>query len=384
MPLLSGGERVLRHLFLLDPDVVFLNHGSFGACPEPVFETYQRLQLEVERRPIELLSRDRQYPELIEGARARLAAYVGAEPSNLVFATNATEALNAVARSLPLREGDEVLAPVGEYQAVDMLWRFVCARAGAHYVRRPLRLGCDPAEALEELWRGVTARTRVVAASHVSCVTGVVFPVDELCRRCREHDVLSVVDGAHAPGQIPLELESLAADFYAGNCHKWLCAPKGSGFLYVRPEQHELIEPTVVSWDWEEETAFTGRRRWQGTRDVAAWLTVPAAIDFQVAHDWSSVSVRCHELAAEARTRLAELFETRPLTPSEDSFVQLVGVALPPVDAKALQRRLLAEHRIEVLCQAFEGLPVMRLSFQAYNERADLDRLVEALRTLLS
>jgi isopenicillin-N epimerase len=373
----------LRHLFLLDPEVVFLNHGSFGACPRPVFEEYQRLQLELERQPVAFLARDRRYPELIDEAKARLAELLGSDPANLVFTTNATEGLNAVARSLPLGEGDEVLAPVGEYGAVDMLWRHICERAGASYVTRPIQPGTAQEEALEELWAGITPATRAVVASHVSCFTGVVFPVDELCRRASQHGVISIVDGAHAPGQIELELESLEADFYAGNCHKWLCAPKGAGFLYARPDRQELLEPFLVSWDWEEKDDFAARRRWHGTRDPAAWLSVPAAIDFQAEHGWDEVRARCHGLAVEARSRLAELFGLEPIAPTEDSFVQMVGVGLPPCDPKQLQRRLFEEHKIEVLGQSLAGVPTMRLSFQAYNDEADLHALVEAVGAIL-
>jgi isopenicillin-N epimerase len=373
----------LRNLFLLDPDVVFLNHGSFGACPRPVFGEYQRLQLELERQPVEFLARDRRYPELIDQAKARLAGYVGSEPENIVFTTNATEGLNAVARSLPLGDGDEVLAPVGEYGAVDMLWRHVCERAGARYVTTEIRPGTGEEEALDRLWAGVTGGTRAVVCSHVSCYTGVVFPVEELCRRARERDVVSIVDGAHAPGQIPLELETLGADFYTGNCHKWLCAPKGSGFLHARPERQDLLEPLVVSWDWEEEAAFDARRRWLGTRDPAAWLAVPAAIRFQAEHEWDEVRVRCHALAVSVRERLAELFGLEPLTPSEGSFVQMVGVALPPCDIVEIQRRLLDEYRIEVVLFELADVPLIRVSLQGYNGEEDVDALVAALAEIL-
>jgi isopenicillin-N epimerase len=373
----------MRHQFLLDPEVVFLNHGSFGACPRPVFEEYQRLQLELERQPVDFLSRYRRYPELIDAAKAELAAYVGADARNLVFATNSTEAMNAVARSLPLAEGDEVLAPVGEYGAVDMLWRHVCERAGARYVTTEIRPGTGEEEALDRLWAGVTGGTRAVVCSHVSCYTGVVFPVEELCRRARERDVISIVDGAHAPGQIPLELETLGADFYTGNCHKWLCAPKGSGFLHARPERQDLLEPLVVSWDWEEEAAFDARRRWLGTRDPAAWLAVPAAIRFQAEHEWDEVRVRCHALAVSVRERLAELFGLEPLTPSEGSFVQMVGVALPPCDIVEIQRRLLDEYRIEVVLFELADVPLIRVSLQGYNGEEDVDALVAALAEIL-
>jgi isopenicillin-N epimerase len=373
----------LRHLFLLDPDVVFLNHGSFGACPRPVFEEYQRFQRELERQPVEFLSRYRRYPEMVDAAKAELAAYVGADTRNVVFATNATEGLNAVARSVPLREGDEVLAPVGEYGAVDMLWRYACARAGARYVTREIEPGTGEEDALELLWSGVTDATRAVVCSHVSCFTGVVFPVEELCRKARERGVLTVIDGAHALSQVPLELEELGADFYAGTCHKWLCAPKGAGFLYARPDRQELLEPFVVSWDWEDETEFDARRRWLGTRDPSAWLSIPAAIRFQAEHDWDGVRARCHALAVDVRAHLAELFGLAPVAPTEESFVQLVAARVPPCDVMEVQRRLYDEHRIEVLMLELAGVPLIRVSLQAYNDEEDVQRLMGALTKIL-
>lgn len=379
----SRGKRRLRHQFLLDPNVVFLNHGSFGACPRPVFEEYQRLQLELERQPVDFLSRARRYPALIDEAKGELAAYLGSAAGNLVFSTNATEGLNAAARSLQLGPGDEVLAPLGEYGAVDMLWRHVCERAGARYVTVEIRPGTGEEDALELLWAGVSDRTRVLVCSHVSCYTGVIFPVEELCRRAREREILSIVDGAHAPGQIPLRLDGLGADFYAGNCHKWLCAPKGAGFLYARPERQELLEPLVLSWDWEEEAAFDTRRRWLGTRDPAAWLSVPAAIRFQQENDWDSVRARCHELGVDVRRRLSDLFGLEPVTPGEGSFVQLVAAELPPCDVWEVQRRLLEDYRIEVLLQRLCGVPLIRVSLQGYNDEEDVEALLAALEEIL-
>lgn len=373
----------MRHLFLLDPEVVFLNHGSFGACPRPVFAEYQRLQLELEEQPVDFLSRYRRYPELIDAAKAELAAYVGADTRNLVFATNATEGLNAVARSLELGDGDEILAPVGEYGAVDMLWRHVCARTGARYRTVPIEPGTGVEEALELLWSHVTDATRAIVCSHVSCFTGVVFPVEELCRRARERGVLTVVDGAHALAQVPLRLEELGADFYAGTCHKWLCAPKGAGFLYARPDRQALLEPLVLSWDWEEETEFDARRRWVGTRDPSAWLSVPAAIRFQAEHDWDGVRARCHALAVDVRARLAELFDLEPVTPTEGSFVQLVAARVPPCDVFEVQRRLYDEHGIEALLLELGDMPLIRVSLQAYNDAEDVERLVEGLTKIL-
>jgi isopenicillin-N epimerase len=355
----------VKELFLLDPDVVFLNHGSYGAAPRSVFEAYQRYQRELERNPDEFLGR--RFPELVDAARLRLAEYVGADPEGLVFVPNATAGLNVVARSLPLRPGDEVLTTDREYGAVDIVWRFVCDRAGARLVVRPP----------EELWDAVGERTRVISLSHVSSPTAEILPVEDVCRRARELGILVVVDGAHAPGQLaPLDLDALGADAYAGNCHKWLCAPKGAGFLWAGPALRDLLEPLVVSWDWERETAFAARHRWQGTRDPAACLAVPDAIDFQAEHGWDAVRARCHALAAEAQRAIAEL---TGLEPPPGPFGQMSSAQLRPCDPLEERRRLREDHSIEVACTDWAGTPLIRASFQAYNDERDLERLLAAL-----
>ncbi len=347
-----------RDDFLLDPTVVFLNHGSFGACPAPVFEAYQRFQRELERRPVEFLALERRLPELLDDARSRLAAYVGARPENLAFATNATSALNAATRSLELAPGDEVLLGDAEYGGLERLWSYVAARTGATLVRRPF----------DELDPG--PRTRALFCSHVEWTSGRVNDVAAICRRAREAGALSIVDGAHAPGQIDLDLEALGADVYAGNCHKWLCAPKGSAFLYARPEAQRWIEPLVVSWDWVDGAAFHEVHRWQGTRDPSAFLAVPAAIDFQAERDWPSVRANCHALLA------AHDFGLEPLT---DDFVQMRGFRVDHPDPAALKRRLYDEHRIEVpVFETAHGW-VLRVSVQAYNDEDDLQALEDAL-----
>ena len=349
----------MRELFLLDPDVVFLNHGSFGACPRPVFEAYQRFQLELERQPVEFLGLERRFPELIEDARLRLARYVGAAPQSLVFVPNASTALNAAIRSLELQPGDEVLIGDAEYGGMRILWDFVAQRTGAVVIER----------SFPDLEPGT--RTRVVYCSHIEWTSGRVNDVAALCAAARESGALSIVDGAHAPGQLELSLEAIGADVYAGNCHKWLSAPKGSGFLYARQDVQPLIDPLVVSWDWDAETPFTQRHRWQGTRDPAAFLSVPVAIDFQAEHDWPAVRERCHALLEAAD------FGLEPLT---DDFVQMRGFRLPDgVDGKSLKRSLYGRHRIEVpIVETAHGW-TMRVSVQAYNDESDLDALAAAI-----
>ena len=368
----------MRGLFLLDPGVVFLNHGSFGACPRPVFAEYQRLQRELEREPVEFLSLKRRFPETIGAARECLAAYVGSSASDLVLVPNATTAVNAVARSLELQPGDEIVATTHEYGGNDLLWRHTCERRGASY----LEIDTKPATAVDDLLGAVTPRTRALFVSHISSPTALRFPVEELCARAREAGVLTIVDGAHAPGQIALDLASLGADFYAGNCHKWLCAPKGAGFLHVRREAQPLLEPLAVSWDSTADE-WAVRHRWTGTHDPSSHLAVPAAIDFQAAHDWDAVRSRCHELAARAARELGDGFGMEPLAAGDDEFVQMVAVRLPPCDAEELCLSLYRERRVEVLAQTWRGEPILRVSFQAYNDESDLDALVTALGELL-
>ena len=353
----------MRELFLLDPDVVFLNHGSFGACPRPVFDRYRAWQLELEREPVEFLGRERRLGERLEEARLHLAAYLGADAGSLVFAPNVSTGLDAVVRSLALDSDDEVLLGDDEYGGVERLWSFVASRTGARLRRAPAD-DLDPGP-----------RTRVVFCSHVEWTSGRVNDVAETCRRARAAGALSIVDGAHAPGQLDLSLDAIGADVYAGNCHKWLCAPKGSGFLYVRPDVQHLIEPLVVSWDWDEASSWPEQNRWQGTRDPSAYLSVPAAIDFQAVHDWPEVRRRSRALLEHARARM-------PLEPLTDDFVQMLGFAVDLPEPETLTRRLFDEHRIEVPVFETSHGWTMRVSVQAYNDEADLDALVAALETL--
>jgi len=377
----------LRREFLLRPGVVFLNHGSYGASPRPVFDAYQEWQRELEGQPVEFLGR--RLRGLLEASRAALGAYVGADGDDLVYVPNSTFALNVVARALPLSPGDEVLGTDHEYGAIERTWRFVCGRRGARYVRQavPLRPS-SPDEVVEAIWAGVTPRTRVLFLSHITSPTATVFPIEPLLRRARAAGILSVVDGAHAPGQLPLDLEALGADFYAGNCHKWLCAPKGSAFLHARREVQELLSPLVVSWGWQSDrpgpSRFVDEQQLQGTRDPAAFLAVPAAIRFLEQHDWPAVRRRCHDLLAGARRAIGALTGLPPLTPdTPDWYAQMAAFPLPPCDGPALKERLYQSYQIEVPVTSWQGLAFVRVSVQGYTSAADVATLVGALADLL-
>ena len=375
----------LRRYFLLDPSVTFLNHGSFGATPKPVFDEYQRWQLELERQPVEFLGR--RFAGLMAESRAALGAYLGTHADNLVYTQNVTVSLNIVARSLNLGAGDEVLATDHEYGAMDRTWRFLAGERGFAYVNRPVSL-TSKEEFVESFWAGVTPRTRVVFLSHITSPTALIFPVAEIIKRARAAGLITVIDGAHEAGQIPLDLDALGADFYGGNLHKWLCAPKGAGFLHARPEAQPLLKPLVVSWGYEPETpgasAFIDQHEWQGTRDIAAFLSVPAAIEFQEKHRWDAVRRECGLLLGEAIGRVCDLTGLTPRhAPDFDLRGQMGAALLPPLDLAALKTRLYDEFKIEVPLIQWQDKQFIRISVQGYNSREDIDLLVTALRRLL-
>ncbi|MFN8481967.1 MAG: aminotransferase class V-fold PLP-dependent enzyme [Anaerolineae bacterium] len=372
--------------FLLRPEVTFLNHGSFGATPRPVFERYQAWQRELEGEPVEFLGR--RIRDLLAEARAPLAEYLHTSPDDLVYVPNITFAVNIVARSLDLRPGDEVLATNHEYGASDRTWRFNCAKKGVRYINQPIALPITTADDfVDQLWAGVTERTKVIFISHITSATALIFPVAEVCRRAREAGILTVIDAAHAPGHIDLYLDELDADYYLANCHKWMMSPKGAGFLHAPPAMQALLEPLVVSWGWESEmpsgSDFQDWFGWMGTDDPAPYLSVPAAIEFQCEHNWPLVRQECHRLTAWTRERVAELTGMEHICP-EDWFGQMCVLPLPVGTLDKLGTRLWDEYRIEIPQMRWNGREFVRVSIQAYNSQADVEKLIDALKSVLS
>ncbi|QPC83206.1 aminotransferase class V-fold PLP-dependent enzyme [Phototrophicus methaneseepsis] len=377
----------MQEHWLVDPTVTFLNHGSFGACPEPVFKAYQDWQRALELQPVEFMGR--RYDGLMDEARSQLAAYVGVPTKDLIFMPNATVALNLVARSLDLQPGDVIVLSNHEYGAVEKTWQYVANKTGARLLIKDLPLPLtDPQQIVDALFSDLPAQTKAICVSHISSPTALIFPIAEICQRAQALGLLSIIDGAHAPGQIPLDITALGADFYTGNCHKWLCAPKGSAFLYVKEAHQPMMDPLVISWGWGwPDSDFISMNQWQGTRDVAAYLTVPTAIAYQKEHDWDAVRERCHALAIETLHRIADLTELAPVA-SDSFYGQMVAAPLPDVDPTTLKTRLYDDYRIEVPTTQLGmtkdvGPYYIRVSFQAYNTRADADKLLQALAALL-
>jgi isopenicillin-N epimerase len=384
----------LRAQFLLEPGLVFLNHGSFGACPRPVFEAWQHWQREMERNPVAFLGR--RSGALLRAARGRLAGFVGAATDDLAWVPNATTGVNIVARSLALAPGDEILTTDQEYGACDATWAAACRDTGAVLRRVPVPLPFEPEAFVPRLMAALTPRTRLIFTSHVVSTTALVFPVAELCRAARAAGVPTMIDGAHAPGLLDLDLAALAADWTTGNCHKWLCAPKGSAFLHVRPEHQAALRGGIVSWGAVADELAAGggghtgfeayvgttplerRLQWQGTRDLSACLAVPAALDFLAAHRWPEHRARCRARALALQHEVLARNGLAPIAP-EACLTQMVPIPVRTHDAEGLRRWLCESRGIEVPVTQHAGQAFVRVSVQAYTTEAELAALVAAL-----
>jgi isopenicillin-N epimerase len=379
----------LKKLFLLDPEVAFLNHGSFGACPRPVFDAYQNWQRRLEFQPVLFI---REYEELDRKARGQLGAFIHCGADDVAFVNNVTHGVNVVARSLHLGPGDEILTTDQEYGACNNAWNFMCRKTGAAYVHRTVHLPVSsPMEIVEEFWQGVTPNTRVIYLSHITSGTSIILPIAEICCRARERGILTVIDGAHAVGQLSLDMQAIGADFYVGNCHKWLMSPKGAGFLYARPEVQRLVEPLLVSRPFEPD-ADPGELKpmvqyfhWTGTRDPSAYLSVPEAIHFMEVYHWDEVRRDCHALLRQAIERISDLSGLGTVyAPGSDFYVQMGIAPLPPIaDPAKLKNQMYEEFKVEIPLTQWQGRFFVRISVQGYNTQSDIDRLVQSLEVLL-
>jgi len=390
----------LRAHWDLDPEVAFLNHGSFGACPRVVLEEQARLRRELEHGPVLFMGRE--ISDRIDVARGALARFVGAAPEDLVFVSNATTGVNAVLRSLEFEAGDELLVTDHGYNACRNAAEFVCQRAGASVVVAALPFPLSsPDEVLEAILARVTPKTRLALIDHITSPTGLVLPIERIVAELRERGVDTLVDGAHGPGMLPLDLESLGAAYYTGNCHKWICSPKGAALLHVRRDRQEGLRPAVISHGANSPrpgySRFQDEFDWVGTDDPTACLSVPAAIDFLGAvlpGGWPAVYEQNQALALTARSILCEALNLDPPAP-ESMLGTLVSLPLPPGDPDTptgafsvdpTQQALFDQHRIEVPIMTWPAAPgrLLRMSAQLYNDESQYRALGKSIAELLS
>jgi len=382
----------MNHHWTLDPNITYLNHGSFGATPRVVLERQDEFRAQLEREPVRFFVRELE--PLLDEARAALAAFIGADFEGLAFVPNATAGFNAVLRSMDLDRFDEVLVTTHEYNAVRNAVEYVTGVAGAKVVLVDVPFPiASPDVVIERVLERVTDRTRLVFIDHVTSQTALILPVERLVRELAARGIDTFVDGAHAPGMLPLDVRAIGAAYYTGNLHKWVCAPKGAAFLYVRENRRASVRPVSISHG--ANSPRTDRRRfliefdWTGTFDPSAWLCVPESLRFMaslVDGGWPEVMRRNHELALRARDLLCDALAIAKPAP-DDMLGAMAAVPLPGAAATSgldpLQDRLLFEHGIEVPIMPW-ATRVIRVSAQLYNTIEDYERLVRALRTELA
>ena len=376
----------LKDLFLLDPNIIFLNHGSFGATPKEVFEVYQDWQRKLEHQPVKFLGRE--ISGHLKNARDSLGKYLNVAGDDLAYVPNATFGVNIVARSLKLKTGDEVLSTNHEYGACENVWEYLSQRQGFTYKKQSVALPTTSRQDLvDQIWQGVTPQTKVLYLSHITSPTALIFPVEELCARAKSAGIITVIDGAHAPGQIPLDLTAMDVDFYTGNCHKWLCSAKGAGFLYVRKELQQHIEPVLIGWGLHRDPSlgskFLDYYDWLGTNDYANYLSVPAAINFQQKYNWDKVRFSCHQLLKETLERINQRTGCQYIYADDSLYSQLAIVELPEVkDPTEFKNKLYDDFNIEIPLTQHSGKTFARISVQGYTSQEDLEALISALETL--
>ncbi|WP_310560283.1 aminotransferase class V-fold PLP-dependent enzyme [Flavobacterium sp.] len=377
----------MKSQFLLDNNITFLNHGSFGACPKPIFEEYQRFQLELENEPVYFIQK--KMAGYLKTAKESLAKYIGCDANDFFFTPNPTFAINTIMRSLHLNAGDEILTTNHEYGAMDRTWNFYCKKSGAKYIRQNISLPLVSKEKmLEEFWSGYTSKTKIIFLNQISSCTALIFPIKEICDKARELGLITIIDGAHVPGQMDLDITELNPDFYTGTLHKWMLAPKGSSFLYVKQRFQEMLDPLIVGWGYESltsgESQFLDYQEYQGTREISAFLCTPKVIDFLEENNWKTKAKECRQIVFDNYQRFCDLLGTQPICPITDEFLgQMASIPIKTSNPVGLKDLLFNTYKIEIPVMPLNGTYFLRYSINGYNSKEDLDILYKALQDII-
>lgn len=378
----------MKSQFLLKDNLTFLNHGSFGACPKSIFEKFQRFQYELESDPVHFIQVKQ--PQYLQTAREALSKFINCDAQDLFFTPNPTFAINVVMRSLNLQAGDEILSTNHEYGAMDRTWRFYCKKTGVKYCQQEITLPIQSkTQILEQFWKGYTSKTKVVFLNQFSSATALIFPVKEICDKARELGLITIIDGAHVPGHIDLDISDLNPDYYTGTLHKWMLAPKGSSFLYTRKQLQESLEPLVVSWGYESlmpsDSQYIDYHEYQGTNDLSQYLCTPTLIRFLEENNWTSVSSKCKQIVLENYQKFCDLLGTQPICPINSEFLgQMASVPVKTTKPLELKELLYHTYKIQIPVMPLNGNIYLRYSINGYNSQEDLDILYQALQDIIA
>ena len=375
----------MKDWFLLDPDITFLNHGSYGACSKPVFKEYQDWQKKLEDQPVQFMTN--QVYSAMEKSRESMSQFVECDEEELVFFQNPTTAVTNVIYNLDLKPGDEVLMSNHEYGALVRAWKMWGEKTGVNIIQQDISMPLTTKKNfIENFWTGVTDQTKVIFLSHITSSTALIFPIEKIIKLAKEQNILTIIDGAHVPAHIPLNIHELGCDFYTGACHKWLCAPKGSSFLFVKKEHQDWVKPVVVSWgkdgDDPSPSEFIQNFQWQGTRDMSAFLTIPTAINFYI-KEIRPYQESCKKIIQDTYSEFPSVLNTEPISAGREWLAQLVAHPLPKNIPSNLKKRLWEEYQIEIPVFEWNGQAYVRVSIQVYNTQKDVDLLMSALRSLI-
>jgi len=364
-----------------------LNFGSFGATPKPIFEKYQAWQRVLEAEPVQFFAFDGY--QYLADSRAALSKFLNcADKDDLVYVTNPSFAVNMIAKSFPLEPGDEILATDIEYGACDRTWDYYCKKKGATYRRQKINLPIVSKEQfIEDFFKGCNEKTKAIFISHITSATGLILPAAEICAIAKEKGLITIVDGAHAPAHIPLDLSKIHADFYTGACHKWMMAPKGCSFLYAAKSVQPICDPMIVSWGYQaakpSHSNFLDYHQMIGTRDFSAFLTVDTCIEFMEQYNWKAVGRKCHEMVLEHAPRFFDLFNSKPICPLNSEWIgQMISIPIQTPDPEKLQRTLFLDYKIEVPIMRQGNDVYLRYSINAFNTVENLDALYNAIKEI--
>ena len=376
----------MKNKFLLNPDITYLNHGSFGACPKMIFDDYQNWQNELEKEPVQFIIN--KAPIALKKSKECLAKFINCNSSDFFFTANPTFAVNTIMRSLNLSAGDEILATNHEYGALEMMWRFYSKTQHIKYIRQQISVPIISKEKIvQEFWSGLTSKTKVIFINHMSSATALLFPVQEICDKARELGIITIIDGAHIPAHFPLDIKKLNPDYYTGALHKWMLTPKGSSFLYVKNQHQKALDPLVISWGYENtnaENQFLDYHEQQGTRDIAAFLTVPKALQFLQENNWAIHTDNCKKLVRDNYKKFCDLVGSQPICPVTEEFLgQMASIPVKTSDPLKLKATLYEKYKIEIPVMVLNDVVYVRYSINAYNSQDDLDVLYDALTDII-
>ena len=372
--------------FILDKKTTFLNHGSFGACTKEVMNQYIEFQYKLENQPVHFI--EKEIPDLMIKSRKSLSTFLNVDSNDLILIDNPTTAINEIIRSLKLQPGDEIISTDHEYGAMDKAWEFITEKTGSIYknIKLPFPIESNY-DITSTIVNNCSDKTKVLFISHITSPTAIIFPVKELCDFARKNNIIIIIDGAHAPGHIELDIRNLNPDYYIGTCHKWLCTPKGVSFLYVNKEIQNKLDPLIIGWGWRDSETklsnFQSNHQWWGTRDMSSYFCIPLAIMIHQEKEMVHSRIQCLSKIAIIRKEINNITNQSDICPNE-MLGHMASMIIPIENHLEIKNKLINEYNIEIPIFNWKGKNLLRVSYYLYNQEKDINYLIKALKEILS